>query len=99
MKLIDFLWALIHRFLRIDADDSARLKQDLKDDWAIVRTPDESDYDTQDSFNKIKGKVKHLEKDPWVRVGFALLFILAQRWISDYLNPRPEPNENESTYP
>lgn len=88
MRFLDLIFALIFKFVPIKESDFAKLKSEAEADWATVRTDDEAEL-------KLKGKVKRFT-DKWEsRLVMAVSYIFLVRWITDFMNPKDEKEEEE----
>lgn len=88
MKILDFLFALIYKFVPIKEEDFAKLKGEAEADWALTRTDDEAPKTMKSRFKKFT--------DKWeTRLGLAIAYIFAVRLITDFMNPKEEEKEED----
>lgn len=84
MKLIEFIYKLIERYVPITKAEVAGLQKEAQE-W----------YDNKAENTTIGSKVKEYSETWWFRTILAVLFIAAQRWIRDFMNPSVEDDEDE----
>lgn len=84
MKLIEFIYKLIERYVPITKAEVAGLQKEAQE-W----------YDKKAEETKIGKTVKDYSETWWVRTILAVLFIAAQRWIRDFMNPETSVDEDE----
>ncbi len=88
MKILDFLFALIYKFVPIKEEDFARLKGEAEADWAQTRTDEDAPKTLKSRFKKFT--------DKWeTRLGLAIAYIFAVRLITDFMNPKEDKDESE----
>lgn len=88
MKILDFLFALIYKFVPIKEEDFAKLKGEAEADWAQTRTDEEAEKTMKSRFKKFT--------DKWeTRLGLAIFYIFAVRMITDFMNPKEEKETEE----
>lgn len=86
MKLLDLIFALVYKYVPIKEQDFAKLKSEAEADWAEVRTDDDAEM-------TLKAKIKKLT-DKWEsRLLMAVSYIFLVRWITDFMNPKTDSEE------
>lgn len=88
MKLIDFIFKLLFKFVPIDSVEYGKLREEGQTwyDNINVENP---------KTNPILGKGKVLFEQWYMKVGLAVLFIIMVRQIQIFMNPNLEHEEEE----
>lgn len=85
MNLLQLIFALVYKFVPIDETEFTKLKNEATEEWTTI------DITKEDTELKGKSKVMYVLKKntaSWqARLGMSILYILATRWIQDFMNP------------
>lgn len=92
MNILKFLFALIERFVPIETVEMDRMKLEAKTDWDNINL-EKPLSEQKGLFNKITYKAKELDKNWQVRLFLSVLFIFAVRWVTEYMNPKDNPQD------
>lgn len=91
MEAPELLLAIAEHFSPVEDGDMAKLKHEIRQDWKDVII-DEKHEGYKGGW---KATLKKHTQDPWIRLGLSLLYIPSIRWISDWMHPKEDDEDDE----
>lgn len=93
MNILQFLFRLILNNVQVDKNEFANTMKEIEMDYAKIQIlPSETLGEPKKDW---KYYMKFYAENPYCKLALAVLFIFAQRWVSEFMNPIPETAENE----
>lgn len=93
MNIIQFIFTLVSKFVPIPSKDYAEMLNDADNWYRSIRHYDKDNPETNQALNKIK-----VHAESWyVKLGLAILFIFAVRWVAEFMQGADKPNEDDLT--
>lgn len=90
MNIIQFIFALVSRFVPIDNKSYSDMLNDADNWYKSILHYDKDKPETDNTINKLKAK-----SEQWyVKLGFAVLFIFAVRWVAEFMANTSKPDDD-----